>query len=56
MIKIVNFSIEKDILDEFNNLAKINCLNKSKYIEKCIIEYIKNNKTENGTESTNQNL
>ena len=45
MIKIVNYSIEEDVLKEFNMLAKENCLNKSKYIEKSMSDYIlKNNK------------
>jgi hypothetical protein len=44
MIKIVNYSIEEDVLKEFNMLAKENCLNKSKYIEKSMIDYIIKNK------------
>ena len=44
MIKIVNYSIEEEILKEFNIVAKENCLNKSKFIEKCMNEYIKKNK------------
>jgi metal-responsive CopG/Arc/MetJ family transcriptional regulator len=44
MIKNVNFSIDEKIVNEFNILAKKNCLNKSKFIEKCIIEYIEKNK------------
>ena len=48
MIKNVNFSIEEKILKEFIELAKENCLNKSKYVEKCMLDYIKNNQKENG--------
>jgi len=44
MIKNVNFSIEEKVVEDFNLLSKENCLNKSKFIEKCMIEYIEKNK------------
>jgi len=42
--KMVNFTIDEKIIDEFRIIANANAINMSRYVEKCIEEYIKKNK------------
>ncbi len=39
-----NFSVDEEILNEFNKLAEENALNKSKWIEKQMYLFIQKNK------------
>jgi len=46
MRKMVAFSIPEELIKEFNKIAKDKCLNKSLYIQQCLREYIKKNKSD----------
>lgn len=47
--KNVNFSIEVSVMNDFKKIADDNAINMSKYIENCIIEFIKKNIKNNDT-------
>jgi metal-responsive CopG/Arc/MetJ family transcriptional regulator len=48
MKKQYTFTIEENIYKEFNDLSKKNSINKSLFIENCLLDYLKNDKNKNG--------
>jgi len=46
------FTIDINTLKEFKEIAKLNSLNKSAFVENCIKEYLKNNKKDDTNENS----
>jgi ribosomal protein S17E len=46
--KLVSFTIDEKIYEDFKKITEIMATNKSKFVENKIIEYIKNNQNEIG--------
>ena len=49
----VSYTINKNVVEEFDSLAKENCINKSGLVEKLILEYIKKNEKKFINKKTN---